>query len=543
MTNYNSSNVIQYLRQYEMFSNSLNLVKHPEEKKMIIKQLTKLEYKIIDITNETYEEEYKTLLQKECELFDDEKKRLMALIDLINQRLSYVEKRCNNHYQLTGETLDVTNVLGADTLDSLENKVKIIEKYQKNVKLLEELQSDIENLTSKIALASKKIDINKKLNVELESKFKESISSALEKNHLYSLLESKEEIESAYYETEKSLTLAELNLESAKTSPIDVLSECQEIFDEVKEDYNKYKDKLSLLRLMEIFNQDVNNYDELLKKRREVNELFKYIKNDDFVDMIIDMVSKQYNTILMEQQDIDTFEDLTLEKNRKMEAIEEIKEENESDEFQQILKKLIENEKKHAEKLQEERQRIEEIEKKKKLELERKKQEEILKRQKIIEAARKKEMEKRTKEMLEQQQNSVLQTNKHDDEYSFSNMREDIADSNVLDESFSRIKLHENNHDNDVEDNDTEKKDNVEILKNKQDIEKELFDEFNNSSKKITPENTEQLFNNDVFNEIEEENKLPDISIDEYMKTFDASKISDNDDFFSTNNDFPSIPE
>ena len=65
MVSYNNSNVVQYLRQYEMFSNSLKLVRNKEEREMIIKQLTKLEYKIIEMTNESYEEEYYTLANKE----------------------------------------------------------------------------------------------------------------------------------------------------------------------------------------------------------------------------------------------------------------------------------------------------------------------------------------------------------------------------------------------------------------------------------------------------------------------------------------------
>ena len=272
MVSYNNSNVVQYLRQYEMFSNSLKLVRNREEREMIIKQLTKLEYKIIEMTNESYEEEYYTLANKECSLLDEEKKRVSMLIDLINQRLTYVEKRCNDHYQLTGETLDVSDVLGANTLDALENRVKIIDKYSKNVKLKEELENEVKSLSSKISLASEKIDINKGLNIELESQFKSLLTDAFEKNGLYDLLELKDEIEFAYYETEKSLTLAELNLETAKTSPMNVLNDCQTMLQNVKQDYIKYKDRLSLLRLMEIFNREVNTYDELLKKRKEVNE-------------------------------------------------------------------------------------------------------------------------------------------------------------------------------------------------------------------------------------------------------------------------------
>ena len=551
MTNYNNGNVVQYLRQYEMFSNSLNLVKNREEKDMIIKQLTKLEYKILEATNESYEEEYYTLANKECGLLDEEKKRVTMLIDLINQRLSYVEKRCNDHYQLTGDTLDAPDVLGANTLDNLEARVKIIDKYTKNIKLEAELKEEVKNLSNKITLASQKIDINKSLNIELESKFKTLIANALEKNGLYDLLEAKDEIEYAYYETEKSLTLAELNLESAKTSPLNVISDCEEILQEVKDDYVKYRDKLSLLRLMELFNKDVDTYDELLRKRKDINDLFKYIKNSDFVNMVMDTVSTQYNTILMERQDINTYDDLRLEKERKLEALEEIEAENNSDEFQNVLKVLIENERKKQEKILEEKRRIEEEEKKKRLEIEKRKQEEILKRQKIIEEARKKEIEKRTRQLLEQQQNSVLQGKKKDKVYNFETIKDNLREEekniedqkqeevvknnvNVNKETFKPLDLDKfNNKNNEV------------IIKDKGDIEKELFAEFNNQNNENKKIDADKIFNSKVLEEIKEEpkeKKLPDVSIDEYMKNFDEKKVQNNTDFFGSNDVFPSIP-
>lgn len=552
MTNYNNGNVVQYLRQYEMFSNSLNLVKNREEKDMIIKQLTKLEYKILEVTNENYEEEYYTLANKECGLLDEEKKRVTMLIDLINQRLSYVEKRCNDHYQLTGDTLDAPDVLGANTLDNLEARVKIIDKYTKNIKLESELKEEVKNLSNKITLASQKIDINKSLNIELESKFKTLIANALEKNGLYDLLEAKDEIEYAYYETEKSLTLAELNLESAKTSPLNVINDCEEILQEVKDDYVKYRDKLSLLRLMELFNKDVDTYDELLRKRKDINDLFKYIKNSDFINMVMDTVSTQYNTILMERQDINTYDDLRLEKERKLEALEEIEAENNSDEFQNVLKVLIENERKKQEKILEEKRRIEEEEKKKRLEIEKKKQEEILKRQKIIEEARKKEIEKRTRQLLEQQQNSVLQGKKKDKVYNFETIKGNLREEEKNIEEKKQEEVVKNN-DNankevfkplDLDKIDNNKESEV-VIKDKGDIEKELFAEFNNQDKENKKIDADKIFNSKVLEEIKEEpkeKKLPDVSIDEYMKNFDEKKVQDNTDFFGSNDVFPSIP-
>lgn len=546
MATYNNGSVVQCMRQYEMFANSLNLVKNNEEKNMIIKQLTKLEMKIIELTNEVYEEEYYALANKECALLDEEKKRITMLIDLINQRLTYVEKRCNDHYQLTGESIDANDVLGANTLDSLENKVKIIDKYSKNIKLKEELENEVKSLSSKISLASEKIGINEKLNIELETKFKNLIGSAIEKCNYYELLDNREEIEYAYQETEKSLTLAEVNYETAKTSPMNILEDCQAMLEDIKKDYTKYKSKISILKLMEIFNREVNDYDELITKRREINDILKYIKDKDFLDMVLDTVSKQYNTIIMEQQDINTYNDLTLEKDRKMEALTEIESENNSEEFQSMLKVLIENEKKRQEKIMEEQRKIEEEEKKRRLEIERKKQEEILKRQKIIEEARKKEIEKRTRELLEQQQNSVLQGKKKET-LSFENIK-GISNGPVEDVSLRDDVM---NTENKKEENEILKRENfrkkqenldkidlvenieqneeVPVVKNKSAIEKELFEEFN---EKTIERNKEE----------KQENKLPEIDIDQYMKNFNENDVDDVDNIFNDDNIFPSIP-
>ena len=546
MATYNNGSVVQCMRQYEMFANSLNLVKNNEEKNMIIKQLTKLEMKIIELTNEVYEEEYYALANKECALLDEEKKRITMLIDLINQRLTYVEKRCNDHYQLTGESIDANDVLGANTLDSLENKVKIIDKYSKNIKLKEELENEVKSLSSKISLASEKIGINEKLNIELETKFKNLIGSAIEKCNYYELLDNREEIEYAYQETEKSLTLAEVNYETAKTSPMNILEDCQAMLEDIKKDYTKYKSKISILKLMEIFNREVNDYDELITKRREINDILKYIKDKDFLDMVLDTVSKQYNTIIMEQQDINTYNDLTLEKDRKMEALTEIESENNSEEFQSMLKVLIENEKKRQEKIMEEQRKIEEEEKKRRLEIERKKQEEILKRQKIIEEARKKEIEKRTRELLEQQQNSVLQGKKKET-LSFENIK-GISNGPVEDVSLRDDVM---NTENKKEENEILKRENfrkkqenldkidlvenieqneeVPVAKNKSVIEKELFEEFN--EKPIERNKVEK-----------QENKLPEIDIDQYMKNFNENDVDDVDNIFNDDNIFPSIP-
>lgn len=570
MMNYNNNDVVQCLRQYEMFANSLKLVKDNEQREMIIKQLTKLEQKIIDLTNEVYEEEYYALANKKCSLIDEEKRRITMLIDLINQRLSYIEKRCNDHYELTGRSINVKTVLGSLELDNLENNIRIINKYIKNVKLESELKEEVKSLANKIDLASEKIDINKSLNLELEDVFKKTLTAAFEKLNLYDLLDIESEIEQAYYETEKSLTLAELNLETAKTSPINILSDCQAMYDDISKDYNNFKDKMMTIRLIKTFNSDVYNYDELLNKRKDINEIVKYIKNKDLLDMIMDTISKQYNTILMEGQDVNTYNDLVLEKERKLDAIEEINNENNSEEFQSILKVLIENEKKRQEKIQEEQRRIQEEEKKKKLELERKRQEEILKRQRIIEEARKKEMEKRTKKMLEEQQNSILQNKKKS--VSFETIKDSSIENdnnNNIEEKNSFLEEVNKKFNLNIDDNNNNKE-NADELITRNNLEKELFDEFKNVDNIKNNVKNDYFFNinNDMLYDKKEDNEIPEIdrnilenkneenininsqednttfpnmSIDDYMRNFDEDKINDVDNMFDSDM-FPSIP-
>ena len=563
MISYNNGDIVQCLRQYEMFANSLNLVKVKEQRDMIIKQLTKLEEKIIALTNEIYEEEYETLASKKCGLFADEKNRINMLIELINGRLSYVEKRCNNHYELTGESIDAPSVLGASELDELEERVKIIDKYIKNIRLEKELEEDVKNLTNKIELANQKIEINKSLNAELEATLKKMLSETISKLELSKLIDIRSDIEYAYEETSKLLDLARRNLEIAKTSPANILADCQEMYNDILKDYDKYREQMCILKLMDTYQDEVNDYDTLLAKRNKINELLKYINNQELLDLIMDTVSKQYNTIVMEGQDINTHNDLVIEKDRKLEALAEINEENNSEKFQSILGELIENERIRQEKILAEQRKIEEEEKKRKLEIERKKQEEILKRQRIIEEARKKEIEKRTRQMLEEQQNSVLQGKKKEKPVSFETIKDNSLEEN---EPLVDLEKIETKYNLNMDDLKEEASDDV-IRENKANIEKELFAEFNQrlvpsdepkeefvpiTIKSEEPAHLEEeskqddeiaVIDREVVenNDFMDDNKLPNVSLDEYMKNFDEKKVKNTPDIF--NDDvFPSIP-
>lgn len=484
MINYNSDEVLQYIRQYEMFSSSLKLISSIDEKKAIIKQLDRLEEKIIKLTNCVYENAYYSLYNKETYLLEEEKNRLGSLIELISNRMDYVNDRKNKHYELTGINLDIYDFVGIDVYDTLKDKLKIIEKYSDNIKRKEDIDDYLDKLDSKLKLAQEKISINEALNVELEAKMIKCLDDALKRYGLN--LEAREdEIRCIYQELIKMLDIARENYETAKISSYDMVSECKKVLADIESDYMSYREQTSILDLIKLYDKKCHNYQELLDKRTTMCELCDNILNKKIREAIYKLLKEQYSTILLEGQDISNYEKLLKEQEDKKEEIAAIDRENNSDIFKNVLSKLIENENKRQAKLIEEKMKKQEEEKKRKAELEKRRQEEIMRRQKLIEDTRKKEIEKRTRQLLEEQKNTVLQSKTvNSSNVSFANMKKGIVNSRDKEPSFNKI----------------DEKIDVPTSEYRK-IEKDLFKEFNDkSADKDDRLNFPKLNNNNLDN-------------------------------------------
>lgn len=462
MINYNSDEVLQYIRQYEMFSSSLKLIPSIDERNAVIKQLDRLEEKIIKLTNNIYENAYYSLFNKETYLLEEEKNRLSSLIELISNRMDYVNDRKNKHYELTGKDLDIYNFVGMDVYDTLKDRLKIIEKYSDNIKRKEEIEDFLDKLDSKLRLAQEKISINESLNEELETKMIKCLGDTFKRYGLN--LEAREdEIRNIYQELTKMLEIAKENYETAKISSYDMVSECKKALTDIEKDYMSYREQTSILDLMKLYDKKCHSYQDLLDKRITMSELCDNILNKKIGETSYKLLKDQYSTILLEGQDISNYEKLLKEQEEKREEIAAIDRENNSDVFKNVLSKLIENENKRQAKLLEEKMKKQEEEKKRKAELEKRRQEEIMRRQKLIEDTRKKEIEKRTRQLLEEQKNTVLQSKSvNGSNVSFANMKKDIVNK---ESSFNKID----------EKIDTPSSDYKQI-------EKDLFKEFNDKS-------------------------------------------------------------
>ena len=409
MIEYANERVTKNLKQYDMLLKSLKYIPNNEEKSAIYYQMTKITEQILSYTNEIYEKQYNKLQNRKTLLMEEEKNKLLEIINLINERKVYINNQIQSNREITALDIEYTPILGEDKIEDYKNKVKIIEKYNNNLKTHASLIDEIKELNIRIEKAKVKIDSNKYLNGQLESKMQKLLSNAFEKLNLYELKERVKEIDLAYTELGYSLEKAKENAKLArKSSAEDIIIECDNMLSSITLEYERYKEKKLILKLMDVYQNEVNNYDELLAKREIINNILSNIVSSDIYQMVGSELNKQYNTIKLEQQDVITLESLKEEKESKNRLLFAIEEENSSEEFESVLKELLQNEKKHQQLLQEEKRRQEEERKRQEQLLEEKKRQEKLKQQKLLEEERNKEIEKRTKQLLEEKQKSIL---------------------------------------------------------------------------------------------------------------------------------------
>ena len=449
--NYTNREVVRRLKQYDMFLNSLNLTMDEVQKERIFDQLDKIEKQILLETNNEYEEAYMVLLGEETRFFSEEKERLYKLISLISDRKKYLEDRKNRHRNITGSLVELTTFLGEDKLTTFKNRLSIIEKYEENKVRQENIIKDMKKLDLKLSEASRAVKANNRLNDILENKMKEVVSKALDKLNLYVLTGKREEIFRNYQNYEYARNLAENNLKTANEIKDETtILECEEMLAEINGHYNVYNEKLNILNLIDIYENNVNGYEELLEKREQINEILKNISNNPLYDEIIGELSKEYNTIKLEKQDIDNYESLKKERERKNRTLYELDEENNSKEFKLVIDEFVKNENRVREEKIRTAKTVEYQERQKKILEEQKIEAARVKRQKLIEEARLKEQQERLERVKELQEKTVINIEKEEKINTKKNEEPlEIKNNPLKDKTFEEVVSLNNNFDTD----------------------------------------------------------------------------------------------
>lgn len=407
--NYTNREVVRRLKQYDMFLSSLELTNDDLQRERICDQLDKIEKQILLETNTEYEEEYMTLLSEEPKLFSEEKARLRNIISLIEDRKKYLEERKLKHKRITGSLVELTTFLGEDKLLDFKNRLRIIEKYEDNKVKQEKIIKGMKSLDIKISEASRNVKANTRLNESLENKMIKKIDNVLEELNLYSLVDQRSDITKKQESLKYALDMAKDNLKSARSlGDSSYIIECDSLLSEVTIEYSKYNEELNILKLIDIYDKMTSSYEELLTKREKIDEIFKNIDESELYKRLYDELSKQYNTIKLEQRDIETYEKLKEERETMNKILYDIDEENNSKEFKLVLSELIRNE----DRIKEERVRLakrnEYNERQKRIAEEQKIEAARVRRQKLIEEARLKEQLASTERLKKLQDETVI---------------------------------------------------------------------------------------------------------------------------------------
>lgn len=413
--NYTNREVVRRLKQYDMFLNSLKLTTDKVQRERICDQLDKIEKQILLETNSEYEEEYMSLMNENVKFFDEEKLRLNKLISLINSRKEYLDNRKNKHKDITGSLVELTTFLGEDKLSYFKKKLKTIEKYEENKIIKENIIEDMKLLDVRISEASRNVKANMRLNDMLENKMMSLVEKKIDKLGLFSLLDSKSDILRKHSSLSYALDMASENLNSAKElEDKEMMFECEELLSQINSEFTIYNQKLNIIKLIETYDKAANGYDELLKKRENIEEILKNIVGTELYNEINEELSKEYNTIKLEKQDIKDYDFLKVERDKKNKQLYQIEEENNSKEFKQMIEDLIKNENKYREEQIKLARKQESKEREKRLIEEQKIEAARVRRQKLLEEARLKDQMERAEILKGLQDNTVIGNKKEE---------------------------------------------------------------------------------------------------------------------------------
>ena len=494
--NYTSREVVRRLKQYDMFLNSLNLTSDEIQRERICDQLDKIEKQILLDTNTEYEEEYLMLLSKKTKFIDEEKTRLRSIISLINDREEYLNKRKNEHKKVTGSLVELTSFLGEDKLSTYKRRLDIIEKYEENKNTQEELIKEMKVLDIKISEASRNVKANTRLNESLEKKMINLVDKSLDKLGLYKLVDHREEISKKHAEFKYALALAKDNLKSAnELGDPGYILECNNMYNEVNTSYLKYNEDINIINLINTFDQKTSNYQELLEKRENIDTILKSITSTELYKEINSELSKQYNTIKLEGNDIKNYEFLKEERNKRNKKLYDIDEENNSKEFKDVLEELVKNENRYREEQVKKARQEEQVERQKKIAEEQKIEAARVRRQKLIEEARLKEQLAVAEKMKKLQDETVIKKETNETEKNINKEYEKILP-----------KVEENKEKEEIK-NPLKNKTLEDIMSNDFDTD-ELFE-----NTKITPN---KALKEEIKEPIEEDLPLWDIDIPEH---------------------------
>ena len=289
---------------------------------------------------------------------EEEEKKLAELVDYIGGRVEQRLSLLNDFSNITGYELShLPPIKYYDRLEEYKERLSYIREYLDNTNKINELKietSELENKLNKSYLEkANSEEQNIREEKELLKRFNIITNNVLSFKNI-TLDNANEKLSDVTKEVEdskKSLDIFNNSYTTLSTAGIseEEKREYQSYVESAKEVYYSNKEMEYLLKLFIIFNTTESDYNNILLKRNNINEIISErlnlrkelnINNLDKLSSIYDTIDKQYEEITSQQETINNIETYSkaIEDNKK--EIEQLENDNKKPEILSLLKEF-----------------------------------------------------------------------------------------------------------------------------------------------------------------------------------------------------------
>ena len=289
---------------------------------------------------------------------EEEEKKLAELVDYIGGRVEQRLSLLNDFSNITGYELShLPPIKYYDRLEEYKERLSYIREYLDNTNKINELKietSELENKLNKSYLEkANSEEQNIREEKELLKRFKIITNNSLSFKNitLDNVNEKLSDVTKEVEDSKKSLDIFNNSYTTLSTAGIseEEKREYQSYVESAKEVYYSNKEKEYLLKLFIIFNTTESDYNNILLKRNNINEIISErlnlrkelnINNLDKLSSIYDTIDKQYEEITSQQETINNIETYSkaIEDNKK--EIEQLENDNKKPEILSLLKEF-----------------------------------------------------------------------------------------------------------------------------------------------------------------------------------------------------------
>ena len=327
----NSIKIFQNLCKTFEMKIKLDRAKGEEISSEVLDNYEKYAIKIDNFFNEEFQKELKSLISPKSTL-EEEKVRLEKLINLLEERLEKRSNLAGEYHEATGKYIkNLQLIVSESELNSKKERLELITKYLDTTNEIEEVTKEIEKFKEELTKEENRRDEfndkNKEMEDELYSIFVTNINNSdyyrdIEEENLLNVLE---EVTSKAKENKETLDITKESVESLLSSGIS--EEYKAYIDEANKNYTLWKDRELVLKIYKLVIDFKDNFEEILAKRNQINELLEERKNigpSNLLNNFEKLMEEQGNLLNTEKELLDNIDNSISRITFKEERLEEL---------------------------------------------------------------------------------------------------------------------------------------------------------------------------------------------------------------------------